>query len=64
MSVKVAVHEDGQIILVLGEGEDEEAWIVSPYLAENLGEELFRAAREGKANIAAKRGRRDVDNDG
>lgn len=57
MSAKIAVHEDGMVILVLGEGEEEEAFIIHPDLAENLGREMFHAGRKAKQNIADKNDR-------
>lgn len=51
ISIVVATHEDGHVVVVLGEGEQEQAFIIHPDLAESLGNELFKAAQDGKAHI-------------
>lgn len=50
-SVQIAVHEDGHVVLVFFEGDEEEAWVIDPTLAAHIGEGLFKAAQEGKANV-------------
>lgn len=55
ISIKIAVHEEGMIVLVLDEGEDEEAFMIHPDVGENLGRELFHAARQAKQIIERKR---------
>lgn len=57
ISVMIGSHEDGLVVIELGEGEDAEAFIMHPAFAEALGNDLFKAAQDAKANI--ERGRQD-----